>query len=362
MLKYILRLMYNSAPMNFYTISDGKTVIKSINNISLGYKFDKEFLPEDIAAVWHQIKLHKRISSVFIGLLFIYLLYEAIFPQFAILVNNRWYVNAILLVVVMIVVGQIITYISTKIFEKRIKKRFGEFERSKFISPERIDKTYYKIFKTELIKVLVLVLILLVGSLFISPFNIAQKLLNREMYKEVINFTTIGAKIFPIAQEWYTMRGYANYKLGNNSEAINDFDRAYKLAADGFNMTNFDNKIFIKYIDKDYESALKDFNEEIEIATSEDEKDKFKWDKAQFLYNIGRYNEALDIYNELIEKAETDRIFLLKDKLYFERSQTYHKLGMDKESEQDIISSGITPDEAIDYVIPEPMMIIDNMQ
>ena len=362
MIKYILRLMYNSTPMNFYTISEGKTTIKALDNISSGYKFNMEFKPEEISAVWKQIKLHKRLSSIFICILFIYMLYEAVFPQFQILVNNKWYVNAIILVLLMIIVSQVITYISAKIFEKRIRKRFGDFEKSKFVTPVEVDEKYYDIFKVELVKVLIIALVIIIGFIFISPFSIAKRLLKNERYNEVVKFTTLGAKVFPIAQEWYTMRGYANFKLGNNKGAVKDFDKAYKLGADGLNMTNFDNKIYIKYIDHDYNSAIKDFNREIKKAETEDEKDKFMWDKAQFLYNIGRYDEALEIYNELIEKAEEDKVFLLKDRLYFERSQTYQKLGREQESIADIESSGISPDEAIDYVIPEPMLIIDNLE
>lgn len=362
MIKYILRLMYNCAPMNFYNINEGKTTIKSIDNLSPGYEFDKEFQPDEIELVWRQIKRHKRISSVFICMLFIYLLYEAIFPQFSILVNNKWYVNAIILIVIMIIVSQIITYISTRIFEKRIKKRFGEFNRAKFVTPEHIDSRYYKIFKLELVKVLVVILVILIGFIFISPFNIAKSLLKNERYNDVIKFTSVCAKLFPIAQEWYTMRGYAYYKTGNNKAAAKDFGKAYSLGADGFNMTNFDNKIYIKYIEHDYDSAIKDFNREIKKAETEEEKDKFKWDKAQFLYNIGRYEEALEIYDDLILKAENDKVFLLKDRLYFERSQTYSQLGMEQESKADIESSGISPEEAIDYIIPEPMLIMENAE
>ncbi len=357
----ILRLMYNYAPMNFYNIGDGETVIKAMNNTSDGYKFPKEFTSDELHQIWHQIKIHKRISSVCICLLFIYALYEMIFPQFAILVNNNWYINALIVIFVMIIVSQIITFISTKIFEKRIKNRFGEYERKKFSPPENIDRKYYRLFKMELVKVLVLVIVLMCGFAFISPFSIAKKLLNTHRYNDVVRYTTVWAKIFPIAQEWYSMRGYANYKLGNMQDAINDFEQAYEFGADGFNMTNFDNKIFIKYEIKDYDGAIKDFNKAIKKAKNRDEKDKFLWDKAQFLYNTERYEEALTIYNKLIDRAENDREYLLKDRLYFERAQTYKQLGMDKEADEDMINSGIAPEEIMDYIIPKPMLIIESL-
>lgn len=362
MIKFnILRLMYNYAPMNFYNIGEGETIIKALNNTSLGYKFPMVFTSEELHLIWRQIKLHKRISSIFICLLFIYLLYEMIFPQFAILVNNNWYINALIIIFIMIAVSQIITFISTKIFEKRIKKRFGEYERKKFVPSGKIDKKYYNLYKMELVKVLILAIILMLGFAFISPFNIAKKLLNDKRYNDVVRYTTVWAKLFPIAQEWYSMRGYANYKLGNMQDAINDFEQAYTFGADGFNMTNFDNKIFIKYEIKDYDGAIKDFNKEIKKAKNRDEKDKFLWDKAQFLYNIGRYNDALKIYTKLIARAENDREYLLKDRLYFERAQTYKQLGMDKQADEDMINSGIEPEEIMDYIIPEPMLIIENL-
>lgn len=359
MIKNILRLLYNCTPMNFYTLNKGETIIKSINNTCLGYKFFKEFTSDELDLVWNQIKLHKRISSVAICLLFIYLLYEAVFPQFQILVNNSWYINAILLILVMILVCQLITYLSTKIFEKRITKKFGNYEKCTFEPSKNFDKKYYKLFKIELVKVLVLTIVVFICFIFLSPFNIAKRLLVKERYYDVIKYTTVCAKIFPIAQEWYSMRGYANYKLGNYKQAIDDFDKAYEIGAAGLNMTNFDNKIYLKYILKDYDSALEDFDKEINSTYNDEEKDKFIWDKAQFLYNIGKYEQALDIYTQLLVKAEDDKYALLKDKLYFERSQTYEKLGMTDEAKVDFQNSGITEDEKEDYMIPKPVFIFD---
>ena len=83
----ILKVLYKHSPMNFYTIEDNTTIIKSTNNTSLGYKFDKIFTPEEISFVWNEIKLHKRWSTVFIFLFFVALLYLIIFPNFTIFVN-----------------------------------------------------------------------------------------------------------------------------------------------------------------------------------------------------------------------------------------------------------------------------------
>lgn len=356
----IFRQMYKYSPMNFYTTNENKTVIKSINNTSLGYEFDRVFDIEEIKSAWAQIKVHKRISTILIFLTFIALLYEYIFPQYSFLVNNSWYVNAVILLIVIGIVCQIITYFCTKMFEKNLNKKFGSFKKVKFTPSTNIDEQYYKLFKIEVIKVLALIIFIIIGFSFISPFYCAKQLLLQQRYKAAVNFTTIGTKIFPIAQEWYSMRGFANYKLGNYQDAIKDFDKAYKLGAEGFNIINFDNKIFIKYTLKDYDGALKDFDREIKRTKDSNEIDEFLWDKAQFLYNINRYEDALTIYNDLIEKAENDRIYLLKDRLYYERALVHKKLGQEENYQKDIEASGIEDDAEIITPIPKPALIFDD--
>lgn len=360
MQKYnILRQMYNYSPLNFYTFEGDETIIKSINNTLLGYKYNKHFSRDEIKLVWSEIKLHKRISIILIFLLFMYLLYAMVFPKFSILVNNSGFVNALLILLIMAIVCQVITTISTKVFEKRLKKNFGEYELAVFTPDKNTDRHYYKLFQIEVVKVLILFILVICGFIFISPFDCAKKLLAAQRYNDVVNFTTAGAKIFPIAQEWYAMRGYANYKLEKYQEAISDFDKAYELGADGFNIMNFDNKIFIKYVLKDYDSAVADFDVAISNAHNDSEKDEFLWDKAQFLYNIGKYEDALVIYDELINKAEKDKGFLLKDRLYLERSLVHKNLGNAEEEQQNLEMSGINADDILSESIPKPVLMLN---
>ena len=125
---------------------------------------------------------------------------------------------------------------------------------------------------------------------------------------------------------------------------------------------SFDNKIYIKYILNDYESALKDFDNEIKNTKNDNEKDSLLWDKAQFLYNIGKYKTALSIYNELIDKSEEDRVYLLENRLYYERSQVYKRLKMDKEALADE-QKAQELDLDIEYQtsIPEPTLILEEI-
>ncbi len=357
--KNIFSILYKYSPLNFYTNKDSHTIIKSIHNPSIGYEFDKEFSPDEIHTIWKEIRLHKRISTISIFILFIAALYEFIFPHFSLFVNNTWFINALIMLAVLLIVCNLSTLICHKLFQKRLAKLFGEYKTVKFFSGEEIDKKYYTIFKFELIKAILVIAILVSVFVCISPFEIAQNLVHKGRYPEVIKLTTVGAKIFPIAQEWYALRGYAKYKIGDYNGAITDYDMAYKLSADEFNIMNFDNKIYVKYYLGEYDSALADFDTEINKTRDINEQNQFMWDKAQFLYNIKKYDEALATYDELISKADDDRVFLLKDRLYLERAQVFKKMGDMDSARADLECAGASEDDLNNNPIPHPVLMLD---
>lgn len=358
----ILKWLYKQAPMNFYNYSEDATTIKSINNVFLGYKFNKKFTSDELEKIWKLIKQHKRFSTILIFILFIVSLYGLIFPNYYFICEQNWYYTALPILLIFFLIYHLITILCTKHFQKMLNLQFGDFEKIKYQSSKDIDIKYYKIFKQELAKAFCLILFILLCFSLGSPFKIALNLIHQGKYSEAINLTTIGSKIFPIATEWYSLRGYARYKMKDYNEAIKDYDKAYKLGPDEYNVMNFDNKIYIKYLIKDYKSALKDFDYEIAHASDSYEKDSFLWDKAQFLYNIKQYKDALKIYNDLIIKAESDRIYLLQNRLYFERAQVYKQLGMNKEANQDIQNAeDLSIEDSFKNPIPKPTILLDDI-
>lgn len=359
----IIKILYKNSPMNFYYYTvEEDTVIKSVNNTSLGYKFKKLFSKSELDKVWSSIRLHKRISTVLIFLVFVTILYKIIFPNYALLIDSNLNLSILTIVTAIIFVYFGITFVSTKVFEKRLEKMFGKFEKTKFIKNSEVDECFYKIFKTELIKVSVLLLLIFMLIFFASPVKKAYNAISQGQYKKTISITTLGSVVFPILPDWYSLRGYARFQLGDYENAINDYDKAYRFGTDFFNTMNFDNKIYIKYFLKDYESAIKDFDDEIKNANSDYERDSFLWDKAQFLYNVNRYEEALALYTELLTKADSDSVFLLKDRLYLERAQIYQILGQNDLANADLINSGAveTLENKLDY-IPKPVLLLKEL-
>ena len=357
----ILHWLYKHSPLNFYSITqNNETVIKSINNTFVGYKFDRVFSDEDINSLRKIIKNFKRFSTIAVLLAYIILIYCFIFPHYD-LFNNQWVKYGT--IVFAILLPFLVLALISKFFELYLNKKFGEFTKAHFPSSDVIENQSYKDFKLEIVKIFIL-LVVITGIYFCigSPYQTSLNLINQGKYSDAVKMTTIWSKILPIDARWYSLRAYAKFYDGDYKGAIEDYDKSYKLKDDEYKSMSFDNKIYIKYILNDYESALKDFDNEIKNTRDDNEKDSLLWDKAQFLYNIGKYKTALSIYNELIDKSEEDRVYLLENRLYYERSQVYKRLKMDKEALADE-QKAQELDLDIEYQtsIPEPTLILEEI-
>ncbi len=198
------------------------------------------------------------------------------------------------------------------------------------------------------------------GCFYFNPDRIAN-IIRNENYDDAIKVTTLGAKIFPHYSKWYSLRAYSEFQLQDYNASMKDYDKAFELETNEYKMMYFDNKIYIRYYLKDYEKALADFNAAIQNSGDDFEKDSIFWDKAQFLYNIGKYNEALNIYNELILKSDEDKIYLLKPRLYFERAQVYEKLGKHDLAKKDLeFARSSQMGESFENPIPLPTILLDD--
>ncbi len=188
--------------------------------------------------------------------------------------------TALPLLLIIFLIYHFINFLSTKHFEKSLQNEFGQFEKTIFIPSNNIDKQYYKHFKIELAKAFGLIAIILLCFGLGSPFKIAQKWIHQERYNDVIKLTTIGSKIFPIATKWYSLRAYSKFRLKDYQGAISDYDKAYKLGPDEYNVMNFDNKIYIKtkwyslrayskFRLKDYQGAISDYDKAYKLGPDE---------------------------------------------------------------------------------------------
>ena len=361
---HILKWLYRHSPVNFYSITENsEIIIKSINNTFVGYKYNKIPEQNQIEKLRNDIKHFKRLFTVTVLVAYVLLIYGIIFPNYDFFIKN--YINAGLIIFIAICLIIVLAFCNSKIFEKYLKRNFGEFEKTHFPSSNSIEsQSYsYKDFKLELVKIFVLILIICGAYIWIgSPYETSVELINKGKYNDAIKMTTIWSKIIPREARWYSLRGYAKYCIADFEGAIADYDKAYLLEDDEFKTMNFDNKIFIKYSMKDYSSALKDFDTEIEKTDDEYEKDQLLWDKAQFLYNINQYKQALEIYNQLIINAENDSVYLLKSRLYYERAQVYQALDKSKEAQQDIdTAQELNLSETFQNPIPKPTLLLDDI-
>ncbi len=361
----LLKWLYKHSPVNFYSITDkNETIIKSLNNIFKGYKFDYTFTEDQINATRKTMKLYKRLSAAIILLLYFIAIYGLLFNNYEIFIDLY---PKIILITFVIFSTFLILYVGAKLFEKYLNKNYGNFVVTRFPSSNFIENQSYKDFKVELVKIFCLAVLIFWGYfsgiylLLGSPYETSLKLINTHKYEDAIKVTSFWIKIFPVDSQWYSMRGYSRYYTGDYKGAISDFNRAYNLEDDEYKSMNFDNKIFIMYQMHDYDNALKEFDKE--IIKDKYDKNSYLWDKAQFLYNIKEYEKSLEIYNELIVNSEEDKVYLLTGRLYFERAQVYKKLKDMENYKQDIKMSqeyDLMPD--FQKNIPQPELLLDGVQ
>ena len=356
----IFEWLYKHSPINFYSITNqGKTIIKSINGILLGYEYDRIFDTDELNSLKIVRNNYKRFSTFFILLAYFILIYFFMFPNFNLLNNLSF---KILIIFLVILLPLIIMIIISKIFEYFLINKYGQFTKTKFPYDNFVENQSYKEFKLEILKIFSFLIVIIGIYICIgSPYKTSLNLINSGKYKDAIKITTIWSKIIPIDSHWYSLRGYARFYTGDYDNAIKDYDKAYELRNDEFKSMNFDNKIYIKYYNKDYQSALKDFDKAIESSTG-GEKNSLLWDKAQFLFNIGRYKESLKIYNDLLVKSTEDRVYLMENRLYFERAQVYRELGESSFAESDIeTAKNLDLDVEFQNSIPKPALLLEEI-
>ncbi len=358
----ILKWLFKHSPINFYSVSEnGETIIKSINNTFIGYKFGFEFSQEQIEAIRKLTGRYKRLSTISILVMLFLLIYGIFFPNYTFFYSSAPKMSILVLIALFIPLG--VAFFTTKFFEKYLSKSFGNFTKIHFPASNSIENQSYRDFKIELVKIFILLsAICIVICCIGSPYTTSASLISKGKYQEAIRITSIWTTILPIEPEWYSLRAYARFQTGDYQGAIKDFDKAYKLEHDEYRMINFDNKIYVKYFIKDYESAIQDFDEEINNAQDEYSKDQFLWDKAQFLYNIGEYKDALKIYNTLLINSDDDNIYLLKNRLFYERAQIYKVLGKEFEASCDLEKAQeLNLEEDFQNPIPAPSMLINEL-
>lgn len=359
----LLTWLYKHSPVNFYSVTEkGETVIKSINNTFIGYKYSKCFEQYQIDKLRKDIKHFKRLFTVSVLCIFVVMVYGVVFPNYKFFSSNA--MTPLLIALILLFAILIVAFCNSKIFELYLKRNFGIFEKTHFPSSDLIESQSYKDFKLELVKIFCLILLVMGAYICIgSPYETSQNLIANQRYSDAIKMTNIWSKIMPLESRWYSLRGYARYNLGDYEGAIEDYDKAYEIEDDAYRTMNFDNKIYIKYFIKDYEGAIKDFDTEIEKTSDDCDKDQLLWDKAQFLYHIGQYQKSLDIYNKLIINSNNDNVYLLKNRLYYERGQVYLALGKNREANRDFdIADELNLSESFQNPIPEPVLLFENIE
>lgn len=320
-----------------YYLDQNNTVAAGILR-SNGYKFQNKFSEEQILKLEKMYRNYTTLLNCAVGIEIVLYIYCVLFPFFVQFLQLPYFI-AVLIFAVPPLVALFLTYVVFDgIYQNKLKE-FGEYEKVKFkanvynVEPSAFDRYMTTSRKSGYILLIAMLIFIYYAftPIFIDILNTKGK------YEQVIKSANLYLKFVPINSDVHAQRAYAKYKLDKFDEAVKD----YKAANLYSNSDTFDYDILgakIKTIS--FEDAVKEFDNA--LAKAEDKASKYyiQGEKAIFLQQNKKYNEALKIYDMLINayKNNESEGFAV-DNVYYNRSLIRTAIGDASGAASDLAAS-----------------------
>ena len=313
------KIFLNSQYCTYY-IDNGCTVLAGIMR-NLGYKYAVKLPQEKLTQVNLVYRKFTTLMNCLAGaeiLLFIYLF---MFPYFLKLMELPFFVMALSLSVIPLVMLYL-TYIFVNcLYENYLTKYTGAYQKVKF-QPNiyKIDPMAFKLYKEtprKSIYIMAFVIIAFLCYIFV-PLIIDTSVTNGK-YKNALNMSNIYLKIVPISPDMYAQRAYSKFKLRKYMDAVDDYKLANAYSkSQVFNLDILGTKTY--YLN--FDEMIKEFDLEITKREKKVEKQFILAEKANYLMKNNKYNQALNIYNELINTYENrEDIAFAPEEIYYNRGK-----------------------------------------
>ena len=327
-----------------YCIESGNTVAAGIMR-NVGYKFFEKFDDEKIQILNSVYRKYTSILNIIVILGIFAFIYLFLFPNYLKLMQLPYYLFIILLSAIPLVGLFLIYIVINKFYENFLSKNFGTFEKTQFkpniynVEPKAFEQYLTTPRKSSYIATAIILLFMLYifTPFLISGFNSAGK------YTFAENLSNIYLKFVPINPDIYGQKGYAEYNLKKYKMAEKDYQ-----SANLYSFSNvYDNDILgVKILDLSFDDSIKAFDSAIYNAEKDENKYFLMNEKAIYLQQNGKYNEAVKIYNQLINAYESKKDTGFEvDFVYYNRGLIKLKLGEIESGNQDIkISKKMCPD------------------
>lgn len=139
-----------------------------------------------------------------------------------------------------------------------------------------------------------------------------------ENYKEAQRVVDNAVKQYPNLPDFYMRRGILNNIRGQHRRAIPDFDKALELATGSKQIAILVNRGVSYMRDDNYERAMQDFNEALEINPRNASALSYK---AFINYRQNNFAEAIEIYNKALDVDPENAMS------YYNRGMSYLRSG-----------------------------------
>ncbi len=312
-------IFLNSQYCNYY-IDKGCTVLSGVMR-SIGYKYSVKLPKEKMTQINAVYRKFTTVMNCLVGAEIILYVYLFMFPCFLKLIKLPFFVLALTLCIIPLIMLYL-TYIAVNyLYENYLTRYVGTFQKVKFlpniynIEPEAYEK-YRKTPKKSIYVMAVMMIAFLYYALM--PMVIDNQV-SAEKYDKAVKSADVYSKFIPISPDVYAQRAYAKFKLGKYEEAAAD----YKLAND-YSMSNVFNMdiLGVKTYYFPFDLMINEFDAEIARRDKKIEQQFIMAEKANYLMKNKKYNQALGIYNELVNtyKNRQDTAFA-PDEIYFNRGR-----------------------------------------
>lgn len=303
-----------------YYIENGCTVLAGIMR-NYGYKYAVKLPQEKLIQVNAVYRKFTTLMNCIVGVEILLYLYLFMFPCFLKLIKLPFFIMGTTLTILPLVM-LFLTYVAVNyLYENYLARYIGTYQKVKFlptiynIEPEAYE-TYRKTPKKSVFVMAFLIIAFLYYALM--PMVI-DNLVSTGKYEKALKASNIYSKIIPISPDVYAQRAYSKFKLGKYEDAVAD----YKLAND-YSMSHVFNLdiLGVKTYYLPFNEMLNEFDAVIAQRDKKIEKQFIMAEKANYLMKNKKYNQALAIYNELINtyKNREDTAFA-PDEIYFNRGQ-----------------------------------------
>ncbi|MFI3301093.1 MAG: hypothetical protein R3Y28_06700 [Candidatus Gastranaerophilales bacterium] len=326
----------------YYFGSDGNTTyVKGL--LKQNFKFNKQFSKKELMHLDFTLTFLSYATFLMTTLLFIYYLYGVFFKNYLALSELPSVIFALVLSLPVILIITGCYFVMDKIFNKYLST-FGNFtkQEKEFKVPFNISEKnivgakFMKVrFFIELIFCFIIIsTITIFGVLLSNSEKIILNLIEQGDYQKANNIATFAENLTPVSSMNIALTAITEVYLKDYDSAIEHFKLANNYSK---NQIYNDDIVLVKQLYLEPEEMLKNYDEAIFNAPRNIDKYFLMYSKANYLYNLKDYKNALVNYNILIKAFKiSEALSIRPETIYYKRGLTYRKLNDNNNSNSDI--------------------------